>query len=110
MDFLKIPLEGIDFSKLTDKQKDHLIKICQNTITEFLKDPSLGRERILQIVLELTPLDLSESQTEELLHVCYEEFDYYRFNGWDDGLFEIINEWLSENDLILKEEKEEKLC
>lgn len=114
MNSLSIPLGGLDLSKLTNEQKANLTRLCQATVKKFLDDPSWGRNKLLEIILNITPIDLTEVQIKELLEACSDDLDYCGFSDWNDSaydeLFENVRHWLTEHDLILREEKEDKLC
>ena len=51
MDHLDIPI-NCSTTVLTKKQHNRLIDICRNTINAFLKDPTEGRERYIEILEE----------------------------------------------------------
>ena len=112
MNSLQIPLKGLSTSNLTDKQKERLTELCRNAAERFLQDPEWEKNEVLRIVERFTPLDLSETQLEELIKLCGEELEICRLaTDYDDNLFKIIENWLNDHDLILKEEEvEPELC
>ena len=105
-DGLYIPLHlGLNIDSLSQKQINELIKLCQKTVTEFLNDPTRGKNRVSNMIRDEFPtVNITEELLDKLADNCQDDIDECIRNNWDtmsrDILYDSVKDILQDMGLL----------